>query len=208
MLKIGLTGGIASGKSTVASVFESHGIPVIYADKIAREVVATGSKGLNAIRQAFGESVIDGTGELKRSTLREIVFSDQSKKKLLESILHPLIRARSDELEVAARESGAPYVVFEIPLLLETGRHKDMNKVIVVDVSEKVQISRVMTRDNCSEDQAEKILAVQSKRADRLAIADDVILNEGDKTDLYQTVADLHEKYSALEAKGYSSTTD
>lgn len=208
MLKIGLTGGIASGKSTVASVFESHGAPVIYADKIAREVVAKGSKGLEAIRQTFGESVINNAGELNRSALRDIVFSDQNKKKCLESILHPLIRARSDELEIAARESGAPYVVFEVPLLLETGRHKDMNKVIVVDVSEKMQISRVMTRDNCSEDQAEKILAVQSKRADRLAIADDVILNEGDKTDLYQTVEDLHEKYLALEAKSDSSTTD
>lgn len=207
MQKIGLTGGIASGKSTVASVFESHGIPVIYADKIAREVVAIGSKGLHAIRQAFGDEVIDDTGALNRSALREIVFSDRSKKTLLESILHPLIRARSDELEVAARDTGAPYVVFEIPLLLETGRHKDMDEVVVVDVSEKVQIARVMARDNCSEDQAKKILAVQSKRAERLAIADDVILNEGDKTGLYQAVANLHEKYLAL-AKGYSPTTD
>lgn len=198
MLKVGLTGGIASGKSTVAKYFEALGTPVIYADIIAREVVAVGSDGLRAVHSAFGDNVIDSHGELNRAALREIVFSDAEKRKQLEGILHPLIRTRSDELEALAKNSGAAYVVFEIPLLLETGRYKDMDRVLVVDVQESTQITRVMQRDNCSETQAIKILAVQSGRQDRLAIADDIIKNEGELQELKSAVTELHERYLTL----------
>lgn len=198
MLKVGLTGGIASGKSTVAKYFEALGTPVIYADIIAREVVAVGSDGLRAVHSAFGDNVIDSHGELNRAALREIVFSDAKKRKQLEGILHPLIRTRSDELEALAKNSGAAYVVFEIPLLLETGRYKDMDRVLVVDVQESTQITRVMQRDNCSETQAIKILAVQSGRQDRLAIADDIIKNEGELQELKSAVTELHERYLTL----------
>jgi len=198
MLKVGLTGGIASGKSTVAKLFETLDIPVIYADKIAREVVAPGSEGLHKVRTVFGEEIIAADGELDRQSLRHIVFSDPDKRKLLESILHPLIRAQSDALESAAAKAGAHYVVFEIPLLLETDRYKDMHRVLVVDVEESTQIQRVMSRDACSEQQAKKILAVQSTRADRLAIAHDVIKNDGDIEHLESSVINLHKLYLKL----------
>ncbi|MGB0867492.1 MAG: dephospho-CoA kinase [Granulosicoccaceae bacterium] len=198
MLKIGLTGGIASGKSTVAKLFESLDVPVIYADKIAREVVKPGSEGLRAIAQQFGDEIIDDSGSLDRRQLREIIFSDQNKKELLESILHPLIRKQSDDLESQARLAGHPYVIFEIPLLLETNRHKDMDRVLVVDVSAETQIARVVARDKSSAEAAKKILAMQSSRADRLAIADDVIENEGEIDRLELAVQSLHKKYLVM----------
>lgn len=195
MLKVGLTGGIASGKSTVAALFESAGAPVIYADKISRDVVKLESEGLAAIHNIFGDRVLHGSGELNRAALREIVFSDPEKRKLLESLLHPLIRSRSDTLEAEARAAGAAYVVFEIPLLLEAGRYKDMDRVVVVDVQQSTQIARVIQRDNCSEAQAEKILAAQSSREERLKIANDIIQNDGDEADLKEAVAALDTSY-------------
>lgn len=201
MLKVGLTGGIASGKSTVARLFHGLGRPIIDADLLAREVVQKGSPGLLAVREAFGPSVLTSNGELDRKALRARVFNEPGKRKTLESILHPLIRARSDQLEQQARSSGAPYVIFEIPLLLETGRYQDMDTVLVVDVPEHTQIERVMQRDNCSAEQASKILAAQTSREARLEIADDVITNTGSLRELEGAVQELHLKYSALAGK-------
>ncbi len=198
MISVGLTGGIASGKSTVAALFENLGVPIIYADKISREVVALGTDGLRKVQSLFGNEVLDPSGELNRSALRAIVFANPKKRQQLESLLHPLIRSRSDELEKLAEDSGAPYLVFEIPLLLETHRYEDMDRVLVIDVHEKTQINRVMRRDNCSEAQAREILAVQSSRAERLAIATDVISNEGDEHELKSAVDELHKVYLEL----------
>ncbi len=201
MLKVGLTGGIASGKSTVARLFADHGCPMIDADLISREVVQKDSPGLLAVRAAFGPSVLTSSGELDRKALRERVFSDPAQRKILESILHPLIRARSDELEQQARSRGCPYLIFETPLLLETGRHRDMDTVLVVDVPEQLQIERVMQRDECNAEQATKILAAQTTREARLEIADDVITNTGSLQELEDAVHGLHLKYSALAGK-------
>jgi len=198
MLKIGLTGGIASGKSTVARLFESHGVALIYADRIAREVVAVGSDGLAAVSETFGTEVISPSGELDRQALRVLIFSDDAKRKTLESILHPLILERSNALEAQARDASAPYVIFEIPLLIETGRDADMHRVLVVDVLESTQVARVMARDKCSEQQAQDILTAQSSRDTRLASADDVISNEGTLEDLEQQVEKLHQQYMEL----------
>lgn len=202
MLKVGLTGGIASGKSTVARLFAAEGVPVIDADAIAREVVAPESEGLARIREHFGDDVIDANGALDRAALRAIIFADSDKKALLESLLHPLIRARSDELEQRARRDGAAYAIFEIPLLLESGRQRDMDCVLVVDVAEATQVARVTRRDNCSAEQAHQILAAQSPRAARLAIADDVIENDGEERELAAAVKRLHHQYLDRAANG------
>ncbi len=200
LLKVGLTGGIASGKSTVASLFAQHGAPIIDADQISRQVVQKGSDGLAAVRARFGPEIIDTEGELNRAALRKIVFADPQQRAALESLLHPLIRARSDEQERQAAELNHPYVIFEIPLLLETKRHLDMDCVLVVDVPETLQIERVMQRDNCDETQARSILSAQTSREIRLQAADDVIDNSKDLSHLKQAVKALHQKYTALAA--------
>jgi len=195
MLHIGLTGGIASGKSTVARLFGELGAPVIDADQLSRDVVKPGTPGLQGIRQIFGESVISADGSLDRAALRRIVFDEPAKRVELEQLLHPLIRAASDALADTYRARGTAYAVFEIPLLLESERYKDVDRVVVVDVPEETQIQRVMARDQSSEAQAKKILAAQSSRAARLAIADDVIDNTGSLASLKTAVSTLHQRY-------------
>ncbi|MBU6378114.1 MAG: dephospho-CoA kinase [Gammaproteobacteria bacterium] len=197
MYRVGLTGGIASGKSRVADFFAAHGVPVIDSDLIAREVVAPGSSGLEAVRRRFGGAVIAADGTLDRRALRGLVFADTAARRDLEAITHPLIRARMQALNAAAR---GPYVINAIPLLTEGGGRRDLDRVLVVDCPEDLQIARVMARDHVNEASARAVLAAQASRRARLAIADDVIVNDGDLPALEQAVAALHQRYLRLAA--------
>lgn len=197
MFRVGLTGGIASGKSRVAEFFAALGVPVIDSDVIAREIVAPGSEGLAAIVRRFGPSVLRTDGQLDRRALREVVFADPAARGDLEAITHPLIRSRMHELNAEAR---GPYVINAIPLLAETGGRRDLDRVLVVDCPEALQVARVMARDRVDEAAARAVIAAQAPRSARLAIADDVIVNEGDLTTLEAAVRALHERYQTLAA--------
>jgi dephospho-CoA kinase len=194
-LRIGLTGGIASGKSTVAQRFMELGVPVIDADVAARAVVAPGKPGLAEVLKRFGSGVLAENGELDRRALRDLIFSNPGSRRDLEAILHPLIRADMDQ---SAESAGGPYVVMAIPLLVESGSNDRVDRILVVDVDEAAQLQRVMARDGCTEEQARAILASQASRSARLAAADDVLLNSGTVTDLRQGVDHLHERYLRL----------
>jgi dephospho-CoA kinase len=194
-LRIGLTGGIASGKSTVAQRFTDLRVPVIDADVAARAVVASGTPGLARVIERFGPGVLAKNGELDRRALRDLVFSDAGSRRALETILHPLIRA---DMERSADQAVGPYIVMAIPLLIEGGPSDRVDRILVVDVDEAVQLQRVMERDGCTSEQAHAILASQASRSARLAAADDVLQNAGTVTDLRQAVDRLHERYLRL----------
>lgn len=198
-LRIGLTGGIASGKSTVAQRFHELGVPVVDADESARSVVALGTPGLEQISRRFGAKVLTAGGELDRRALRNLIFADPSQRRDLEAILHPLIRADMDENAAAAQ---GPYLIMAIPLLIEGGEHlKRVDRVLVVDVTEEVQLQRVMARDGGNSTQARAILAAQASRENRIKAADDVLLNEGSVSELRQAVDGLHQRYLRLAAE-------
>jgi dephospho-CoA kinase len=203
-LRIGLTGGIASGKSTAAERFGELGIPVIDADEVARAVVLPGSPGLARVIERFGAGVA-AAGELDRRALRQVIFSDPAARKDLEAILHPLILA---EIERRAAEAIGPYVVIATPLLVEGGKLDRFDRILVVDVDEDIQLARVMERDACSLEQARAILAAQATRADRLKAAHDVLVNTGTVSDLRQAVDALHERYLRLAENNHSAKTD
>jgi dephospho-CoA kinase len=194
-LRIGLTGGIASGKSTVAGRFSELGIPVIDADESSRIVVAPGQPGRNAVVARFGEGVLTGDGELDRRALRNLIFEDPQKRRDLEAILHPLIRA---DMERRAVQAVGPYLILAIPLLLEGEARDRVDRILVVDADEAVQLQRLMARDGESLEQARKILAAQANRAVRLKAADDVLVNSGTVPELRQAVDRLHERYLRL----------
>ena len=176
MLVIGLTGGIGSGKSAVEALFSELGVPVIDADRIARQVVEPGQPALDEIKAQFGEAVLDAQGALNRRRLRKLVFDDAALRKALESILHPRIRARIAE-ELSAL--SAPYAIVAIPLLIETGPYQEVDRVLVVDCPEEEQIRRICQRDKVSAAQAAAIMATQATREERLSAADDIIDNAG-----------------------------
>jgi dephospho-CoA kinase len=194
-LRIGLTGGIASGKSTVAQRFMELGIPVIDADAAARAVVAPGTPGLAAVAERFGPRVLDPSGALDRRALRNLIFDDPGSRRDLEAILHPLIKAA---MERDAESAVGPYVVLAIPLLVESGARARVDRILVVDVDEAAQLRRLQSRDGGSLEQARAILASQASRAARLAAADDVVTNLGSVTDLRQAVDELHRRYLRL----------
>jgi len=195
-LRIGLTGGIASGKSTVTQRFAELGVPVIDADVAARSVVERGKPGLEQVVRRFGPGVLDASGNLDRPALRALIFNDRASRQALDAILHPLIRA---DMEQQAATATGPYLVMAIPLLIESGRpHDRVDRVLVVDVDEALQLQRVQARDGCSETHARAILASQASREARLAAADDVLRNSGSVADLRQAVDRLHEKYLHL----------
>jgi len=196
MLRIGLTGGIGSGKSTVAALFARHGAPVIDTDVIARELVEPGQPALKEIVDRFGPEMLDPNGRLNRSRLGERVFSDASERLALESILHPSIRAT-----VAERLGNldAPYCIVVIPLLVETGAMTTMvDRVLVVDTPEEQQIARVAARDHLTDARIRAILKVQATREERLAKADDVIVNDRDIGSLEAAVANLNDRYRVM----------
>jgi dephospho-CoA kinase len=196
-LRIGLTGGIASGKTTVAKLFAGRGVPVLDTDQIARDVVEPGQPALAKVVAAFGPDILGPDGRLDRPRLRARVFADPDSRQRLEAILHPAIRA---ELARRAEAAGGPYQVWVIPLLVEGGQVDRVDRILVVDCPEAVQLARVKARDGETEDSARAILAAQASRAQRLAAADDVIVNDGEEAGLSPQVAALDARYRALVA--------
>lgn len=194
-LKVGLTGGIASGKSLVADAFADHGMPVIDSDVLARELVQPHSPALGRIVAEFGAGVLDAGGGLDRTKLRGAVFGDAERRRRLEAILHPAIVAR---MERRAAASQAPYVVLVVPLLVETGYAGQVDRVLLVDCPEAAQRERLMRRDGESEASARRMLAAQATREQRLAAADDVIDNSGPPDAARAAVAALHDRYLQL----------
>jgi len=194
-LRVGLTGGIASGKSVVAEMFAELGVPVIDTDVIAREVVAPGQPALEEIKQRFGDDAIDEAGNLDRGAMRKRVFADEQARLDLEAILHPRIGA---EARHRAETAGGDYQVIVVPLLVGSPLHRFVDRVLVVDCDEDTQIRRLLERDTETVEQARRILAAQSSRDERLAIADDVVANDGSLEDTRRQVTELDECYRRL----------
>lgn len=194
-LRIGLTGGIASGKSTVSGLFESLGVAVIDTDIIARELVQPGQPALDEIRAAFGSAVFSADGTLNRSAMRHRVFADHAARQQLEAILHP--RIRQETLHRMAATMG-DYVVVVVPLLNDSPLRDQLDRILVVDCDEDTQLKRLLTRDAESKEQARRILASQPGREQRLAIADDIIHNDMDVESLASQVSALHDIYTSL----------
>jgi len=195
MLVIGLTGGIGSGKTTVANEFAKLGITLVDADLLAREVVEPGSSALVAIAERFGSDILDSNGALKRTELRHIVFANKDHKLWLEQLLHPLIR----ELMLSRIQSAnSPYCLLVSPLLLETDQSKLVQRVLVVDVSPETQVKRTLKRDNSNAETIKAIMAAQIDRESRLNKAQDVINNDGGIDELKSKVLALHHQYLEL----------
>lgn len=196
---VGLTGGIGSGKSTVADMFAVRGAAVIDTDQIAHQLTAPNGAAIPAIQSEFGDTFLTPSGAMDRAKVRAYVFSDAAAKARLEAILHPLIRIETDR---AAAHALGEYLIFVVPLLVESGSWKQrVSRVCVVDCPEQLQIARVMNRSGLSESQIRAIMAAQVSRQTRLAEADDVILNEGSKTTLEPQIDRLHALYTSLAAE-------
>jgi dephospho-CoA kinase len=195
-LAIALTGGIAAGKTAVAQRFEALGVHVYDADVAAREVIEPGTPGLQELVAAFGGDVLDASGQLDRAAMRQRIFADPAARRTLEAIIHPRVRLWLRERALAER---APYCLLAIPLLAENIEHyRWLDRVLLVDVPESVQLNRLTARDGIDDALAHRMIAHQASRAERLALADDVIENSGDESALDGTVADLHQRYLAL----------
>jgi len=195
-LVIALTGGVAAGKTAVTRCFEALGVHVHDADVAAREVIEPGTPGLVAVVDAFGPEVLDDSGRLDRAAMRRRVFADPTARKTLEAIIHPRVR---QWLRERARAERGPYCLLAIPLLAENIEHyRWVDRVLLVDAPESVQVERLVARDGIDETLARRMLAHQASRAERLALADDVIENSGDEAVLDAAVAELHRRYLAL----------
>ncbi len=190
-----LTGGIASGKTAVSDGFRQLGVPVIDTDVIARQLVEPGQPALEKIAGLFGPGVLETSGALDRKKMREVIFSDRDKKEKLENLLHPLI---GEEVLKRLEQVSAPYCILVVPLFTESGSYRWVDRVLLVDVSEEEQIRRVMRRDHVSKEQAASILKAQASRAQRAALADDIIDNRGTLGELEGKIDALHKKYSSL----------
>jgi len=195
VFRIGLTGGIAGGKTTVADLFADLGIPVIDTDLIARDLVRPGTPALNEIHDRFGDTVFDASGNLDRSSMRKIIFASDDARLDLEAILHPRIGA---EVMRQADAANGPYQIIVVPLLVDSPLKQFVDRVLVVDCTEDVQMQRLIRRDAETEGQARRILEAQSSREDRLAIGNDVIQNNTDLQQLGEDVRDLDEMYRRL----------
>lgn len=189
---VGLTGGIGSGKSAVTREFERLGIEIVDADIVSREVVAPGSEGLAEVVAEFGHDILDESGNIDRRKLREIVFQDERKRLRLEAILHPRIRDRIDEMLAAVRSE---YAILCVPLMVEKRGYENVDRLLVVDCPEELQIARVMARDELTQPQVEAIMQTQATRESRLAVADDVVENSDTLEALRPQVDRLHQRY-------------
>ena len=200
MLKVGLTGGIASGKSLAAAEFARLGVPVVDADALSRELTAPGQPGLKALVQALGQGILDTQGSLDRGALRRRLFADPAVRTRVDGALHPLIL---EALKARLAALRAPYAVAVIPLLTEVPASRALvDRVLVVDCPEELQVNRLMSRDGETEAEARAILAAQAPRAARLKAASDILLNAGDKAALTGAVTRLHGFYLELAAQG------
>lgn len=193
---IGLTGGIGSGKTTVANLFATHGVTIIDTDRIAHDITAPGGAAMSAIRTTFGQDFVAADGSLDRARMRELVFRDSDAKGRLEAITHPLIRT---ECERAAAEATGPYLTFVVPLLVESGNWRNrVQRILVVDCAEETQIARVIARNHFSREQVLAIMAKQATRAARREAADDLIDNDNGAAPLQGQVDRLHATYLKL----------
>ncbi|MCW8330496.1 dephospho-CoA kinase [Photobacterium sp. SDRW27] len=192
---VGLTGGIGSGKTTVADLFAQFNIDIIDADIVAREVVEPGTPGLNAIIDKLGSDILLTDGSLNRSKLRQAIFNDNSLKDWLNALLHPMIR---EKMQADIQKAKSPYCLLVIPLMVENNLQTMTDRLLVIDVDEEVQIARTQQRDKVNAEHVKKILAAQASREERLAAADDVITNNGDSAALQSEVATLHQQYVAM----------
>ena len=200
MLVIGLTGGIAAGKSTATAFFRDRGVPVIDADEVARDVVAAGTPGLAAVIAAFGPQILQADGTLDRRRLREVVFADPAQRHRLEAILHPLINT---QIRARLQQVTGPYCILAVPLLIESANLRALvSRVLLIDVPEEVQIERLMRRDGMTAEQCRAMLAAQASRAQRLEGADDVVDNATDITALTRQLESVHARY--LELAGHA----
>lgn len=201
-LVVGVTGGIASGKSTVCKLFAALGVPVIDADAIARELVQPGSPALAAIVQEFGREILNTDGTLRRDRLRTIIFDDADRRAHLNEILHPPVY---EQIRTRIRDLQVPYCIVCVPLLVETGGRAMVQRVLLVDAPEGLQLLRMAARDHVSEERARNALAAQASRQERLAVADDVICNDRDIEHLRSEVERLHQAYLHAAASGFAS---
>lgn len=199
VFRVGLTGGIASGKSTVAKFFGALGVPIIDTDQVAREVVEPGQPPLERLVERFGRTILTPDGHLDRPKLREIVFSDPRARADLEALTHPAIGSAVEAWSAAA---GGPYQILIIPLLVEKNLASQLERVLVVDCGEELQIRRLQARDGSTIEQARAILSAQASRAARLKVAHDVIANEGDLSAVRDQVSQLHARYLELSGHG------
>jgi dephospho-CoA kinase len=196
---IGLTGGIGSGKSTVADRLVALGAALVDTDRIAHELTAAGGAAMAPIREAFGPGVVAPDGSMDRAGMRTLAFDDPQARRRLEAILHPLIRERTDAAVRAAVGAGVPYVLVAVPLLVESGQAQGrFDRILVVDCPPDIQIERVMRRSGLERPQVEAILAVQATRDARLAVADDVVDNGGDESGLGPQIDAIHRHYLSL----------
>lgn len=194
---VGLTGGIGSGKTTVADIFTSFGVTIVDTDAIAHELTGPRGGAMEAIAEAFGPGVLLPQGGLDRTAMRRVAFSDPEAKRRLEGILHPLIRSETERRCVAM--AWAPYVMLVVPLLVESGVYRQrVDRVLVVDCNESTQVERVIARSGLTAEEVRAIMATQASREERLAVADDVILNEGDRAELEDRILPLHRRYLEL----------
>lgn len=191
---VGLTGGIASGKSVAARILRELGVGIVDADQIAREVVAPGSDGLAAVVEAFGSEVLTTQGALDREKVAARVFRDPEARKVLQGITHPRIAQRSAEQLAALAATSSPYVVYDAPLLVEVGAHKGLDALIVIAAPRETQIARAVARDNMAADEAERRIAAQLPLADKIAVADFVVNNDGSLQELEAAVKDTHKR--------------
>ncbi|MFQ3198517.1 MAG: dephospho-CoA kinase [Paraglaciecola sp.] len=189
---VGLSGGIGSGKTTVSNMFAKLGVAIIDADVIARQVVEPNSPALKAIIDNFGPQLLDPDGNLDRRKLREIVFSQPEAKNWLNALLHPLIR---QQIQQQTDQATSLYCMLSVPLLVENKSYKNVDRVVIVDVPENLQLSRSINRDGANETQINAIMAAQATRQQRLEVADDVIDNSGDEAALFPQVYQLHQRY-------------
>ncbi|MDN4504383.1 dephospho-CoA kinase [Alteromonadaceae bacterium BrNp21-10] len=195
---VGLTGGIASGKSTVAECFAQLGITIVDADIIAREVVAPGTSGLQNIVKYFGSKILNTDGQLDRAQLRQHIFANDDHKQWLNNLLHPQIRQR---MQQQCQQAQSEYVLLVVPLLVENNLFDLTQHLLVVDIDEQTQIQRTMTRDGVSSEHVQQILASQASREQRLSVADDIIVNDQSPENLQHQVNKLHQKFLDLAKK-------
>lgn len=199
---VGLTGGIGSGKSTIANAFASHGVNIVDTDRIAHQVSASGGAAIDALRNSFGDDAIASDGSMDRDWMRQRVFDDEQERRKLEQILHPIIRRITNEQVMAQPK---PYVIIDVPLLIESGNWENRcDRVLVVDCQVQTQIDRVIQRNGFTRERIDSIIAAQATREQRLAAADDVIDNDSDLDQSLKHVDELHEQYLALAAQKQS----